>query len=266
MMKVSAGLPASLLLALAFTSWTRFGLVDARAAAPPQNPASRTAASLGLEFVAIQPGSFRMGCGDGDKECDPDENPAHQVRITKPFELAKFELTQAQWTAVMTTNRSRFKGDTLPIENVSFDDVQEFLKALNAADDGYTYRLPTEAEWEYAARAGTTTPNTGPVGDVAWYQENSEGTSHPVGQKRANAWGLHDMEGNVYEWTQDWFFDYESDDITDPAGPEMGYERVPRGGSWFSTTKGIRTSNRNMTEPETRDFNIGVRVARVKKS
>jgi len=217
-----------------------------------------------MEFVKIEPGSFRMGCSPGDTNCDSDENPPHSVKLTKPFEIGKFEVTQAQWMAVMAgPNRSRFKGDDLPVENVSFLDVQQFLERMNARKDGYVYRLPTEAEWEYAARAGSTGPNTGPIGEVSWYKDNSDAKSHPVGKKKPNAWGLHDMEGNVYEWTQDWFFDYEEDPVTDPPGPATGYERVPRGGAWESTPKGIRTSNRNMAEPPDRSYLIGFRCVRV---
>ena len=230
--------------------------VDAWTQTPATSP-------LNLEFVKIAPGTFRMGCSEGDKQCDADENPTHSVRITKSFEIAKYEMTQAQWQTLGGTNRSRFKGDKLPVDNVSFDDVQAVLKTLNARNDGYLYRLPTEAEWEYAARAGTTGPNTGPLDEIAWYQVNSGGQSHPVGQKKPNAWGIHDMEGNVYEWTNDWFFDYEEDPITDPQGPASGFERVPRGGSWESTTKGIRTSNRNIAEPDMRNYNIGFRPVRV---
>lgn len=217
-----------------------------------------------MEFVTIQPGTFRMGCAEGDTLCDPDENPAHQVRITKAFQLGKFEVTQGQWKSVMgaTNNPSRFKGDPLPVENMTYLQVEDFLKKLNALDDGFKYRLPTEAEWEFAARAGTTTPNTGPLNDVAWHQGNAGGTSHPVGEKKPNAWGLHDMEGNVYEWTTDWFFDYEEDPQTDPKGPEMGFEKVPRGGAWESTPKGVRTSNRNMLEPDGESYLIGFRYVR----
>ena len=214
------------------------------------------------EFVTIQPGAFRMGCSEGDMLCDADENPPHDVRITKPFQLATHEVTQSEWRALMGTNPSRFKGDTLPVENISFDNVQEYLAKLNARNDGYRYRLPTEAEWEYAARAGAKGPNTGPLDEMAWYKDNANEQSHPVKQKKPNAWGLYDMEGNVYEWTQDWFFDYEEDPQTDPKGPETGYERVPRGGSWNSTPKGVRTSNRNALEPDAGDFNVGFRVAR----
>jgi len=215
-----------------------------------------------MEFVTIQPGIFRMGCSEGDRLCDPDENPPHQVRLTKPFAIGKYEVTQAQWSSLMESNPSRFKGDRLPVENITFDQVQEYLKRLNERNDGFKYRLPTEAEWEYAARAGTSGSNTGPLGDVAWYMENSGGKSHPVGEKKPNAWGVHDMEGNVYEWTQDWFFDYEEDPQTDPRGPETGYERVPRGGSWESTPKGVRTSNRNQLEPDGGNYNVGFRLVR----
>jgi formylglycine-generating enzyme required for sulfatase activity len=114
-----------------------------------------------MEFVTISPGTFRMGCSEGDRLCDPDENPPHQVRLTKSFSIAKYEVTQAQWSALMEGNPSRFKGETLPVENITFDQVQEFLKRLNARNDGFKYRLPTEAEWEYAARAGTTLPTRG---------------------------------------------------------------------------------------------------------
>jgi formylglycine-generating enzyme required for sulfatase activity len=214
------------------------------------------------DFVTIQPGTFKMGCAENDKLCDPDENPQHTVKLTKSFQLAKYEVTQAQWQAVMGANPSRFKGETLPVEQITFDQVQEFLKRVNARNDGFKYRLPTEAEWEYAARAGTTGPNSGVLDEIGWHAGNSGGKSHPVGQKKPNAWGLYDMEGNVYEWTNDWFFDYEEDPQTDPKGPETGFEKVPRGGSWESTPKGIRTSNRNILEPDGGNYNIGFRLAR----
>jgi len=216
-----------------------------------------------IAFVSIKPGSFMMGCSPGDTNCDPDENPLHPVKLTKPYEIGKYEVTQAQWLAVMMgRNPSRFKGDDLPVENVSWLDAQQFLEKLNSRNDGYRYRLPTEAEWEYAARAGTTGPNTGPISDVAWFNGNSDMHSHPVGQKKPNAWGLYDMEGNVYEWVEDWYGDYEEDPVTDPKGTPNGPGRVPRGGSWESGPKGARTSNRNMAEPPDRNYNIGFRIAR----
>jgi formylglycine-generating enzyme required for sulfatase activity len=133
---------------------------------------------------------------------------------------------------------------------------------MNARNDGYRYRLPTEAEWEYAARAGSTAMNGGPLDQIAWYQENSGEMTHPVGLKQANAWGLHDMQGNVYEFVQDWYGDYTSATTVDPVGPADGSDRVPRGGSWMSTARGIRLSNRNFVEPPVRNYNIGFRCVR----
>lgn len=216
-----------------------------------------------MEFVAIAPGVFMRGCSPGDTRCDPDEHPAHEVRITRPFEIGTYEVTQAQWEAVMGTNPSHFTGDPRrPVERITWHDVQEFLTRLNARDDGYRYRMPTEAEWEYAARAGRTEANTGSLDDVAWHQGNSGRQTHPVGLKRPNAWGLYDVEGNVYEWTADFYDNYDEDPLTDPTGPKTGGSRIPRGGSWDSTPVGARLSNRNLYEPSNRDYNIGVRVVR----
>ena len=144
-----------------------------------------------------------MGCSVGDIDCNADERPIHQVQITKPFQIGKFEVTQAQWQAVMGSNPSTIRGDDRPVETISKDEAHEFLNRLNARNDGFRYRLPTEAEWEYAARAGTATSYTGKLDDVAWYNGNSEDETHPVGQKKPNAWGLYDMEGNVKEWVED---------------------------------------------------------------
>jgi formylglycine-generating enzyme required for sulfatase activity len=131
--------------------------------------------------------------------------PRHQVRITKGFELGKYELTQAQWEAVMGANPSEMRDPELPVETVSWEDVQAFFGRLNTLDDGYRYRLPTEAEWEYAARAGTNDPSVANLDAVGWSRDNSDKRTHPVGQKLPNAWGLYDMQGNVFEWCADWF-------------------------------------------------------------
>jgi formylglycine-generating enzyme required for sulfatase activity len=228
-----------------------------------QTPSTAGSSVSTFEFVKIEPGSFSMGCSPGDSLCDADEFPAHPVRLTKPYEMGKYEVTQAQWQAIMGNNPSAFKGDDKrPVERVTWDEVKEFLNHLNERKDGYRYRLPTEAEWEYAARAGTTGPNYGPIDEIAWYQGNSDKHTHPVGLKKPNAWGLYDMQGNVYEWTEDWYGDYTSDAATDPTGVESGGDRIPRGGSWMSTPRGIRTSNRNLNEPDNRDHNIGFRIAR----
>ena len=183
---------------------------------------SSTKNSVGMEFVGIPAGEFMMGCSAGDTTCDADEKPSHQVQITKPFEIGKYEVTQAQWQAVMGSNPSTIKGDNRPVETVSKDEAQDFLARLTAMNDGYRYRLPTEAEWEYAARAGQAVPAL--LDDVAWYAANSGNETHPVGQKKPNAWGLYDTLGNVREWVSDAYArDYYSNSpAADPAGPQEG--------------------------------------------
>jgi formylglycine-generating enzyme required for sulfatase activity len=184
--------------------------------------ANSTKNSGRIEFVKIAPGEFMMGCSVGDTACDADEKPAHRVQITKAFEIGKFEVTQAQWVAVMGSNPSTNKGDDRPVETVSKQDAQDFLAKLTARNDGYKYRLPTEAEWEYAARAGAPLPAS--LDDVAWYAGNSGDETHPVGQKKPNAWGLYDTLGNVREWVADqWAMNYyASSPVVDPTGPAAG--------------------------------------------
>jgi formylglycine-generating enzyme required for sulfatase activity len=189
---------------------------------------------LRMDFVKIAPGEFIMGCSTGDIDCKDDERPQHRVQITKPFEIGKYEVTQAQWQSVMGSNPSAMKGDDRPVETVSKGDVQEFLNKLNARNDGFQYRLPTEAEWEYAARAGSSEQFTGRLDEVAWYAGNSEDESHPVGKKKPNAWGLYDMQGNVREYVSDGYAAnyYQSSPAADPTGPAPGQRggRGPRGG------------------------------------
>jgi formylglycine-generating enzyme required for sulfatase activity len=248
--------------AAATTYWVRVtnvcGQVDSAAAAVS---VAAIAGPNGIQFMQIQPGEFSMGCSTGDAECYGDESPAHRVRITRGFQIGQYEVTQDQWQAVMGASPSWFQGATLPVEMVSWDDVQEFLGRLNARNDGFRYRLPTEAEWEYAARAGTTGryAGAGALGDVAWYSGNS---TRPVGQKRPNAWGLHDMLGNVYEWCQDWYGSYSSNAADNPTGPASGSFRVLRGGSWLFITGLTRVSYRDRSVPGERQGSIGFRCVR----
>ena len=192
------------------------------------------AKAAGMEFVKIPAGEFMMGCSPGDNLCNADESPRHRVQITKSFEIGKYEVTQAQWTALMQTNPSSVKGDNRPVETVSKLEAQAFIAKLNAANDGYRYRLPTEAEWEYAARAGMDSPHSGPIDQVAWYSANSEDETHPVGQKKPNTWGLYDMQGNVREWVSDFYSSnyYSVSPAVDPTGAQLGGDRGgpgPRG-------------------------------------
>jgi formylglycine-generating enzyme required for sulfatase activity len=177
-----------------------------------------------IDFINISPGEFVMGCSTGDNDCTADEKPAHRVQITKAFEIGKYEVTQSQWQAVMGSNPSAIKGDDHPVEMVSKNDAHDFLAKLNARNDGYKYRLPTEAEWEYAARAGTTGTTAASLDEIAWYGANSDDTTHPVGMKKPNAWGLYDMLGNVREWVEDVYTRdfYSNSPVADPIGPQAG--------------------------------------------
>jgi formylglycine-generating enzyme required for sulfatase activity len=207
--------------------------------------------------------------GSNDSDAYDDEKPVHTVRITQPFYLGKHEVRQGQWQAVMGNNPSRFTGDpNRPVENVSWDDVQEFIRRLNAREGGAIYRLPTEAEWEYAARAGTTTrwsfgDEASQLGRYAWYDGNARGQTHPVGQLQPNPWGLYDMHGNVWEWVQDWYGGYASGTAVDPAGPSSGLGRVYLGGGWFTPARYCRSAGRGSVAPGKRIDSLGFRLLRV---
>jgi formylglycine-generating enzyme required for sulfatase activity len=225
--------------------------------------------SLGMEFVLIPAGSFTMGADENSEAANDWETPAHLVTISRPFYLAKYEATQAQWEAVMGDNPSKFKGPDNPVEQVSWEDVQEFIRKLNQKEGTDKYRLPTEAEWEYAARAGTTGAYS--FGDeaealeaYAWYGEDAySGSAHPVGQKEPNGWGLYDMHGNVWEWVQDWYDEnyYAGSPATDPQGPPSGSSRVDRGGGWSNTAGSCRSAIRLGLTPIVRFGNLGFRLA-----
>jgi formylglycine-generating enzyme required for sulfatase activity len=235
-----------------------------------------------MEFVLIPVGEFQMGSNQmgsnqmGSNYSDTldnydNEKPVHTVHLTQPFYLGKYEVTQGQWQAVMGNNPSAFKGDAnLPVEQVSWDDVQEFMRRLNGREGGATYRLPTEAEWEYAARAGSTTAysfgnDARLLGEYAWYNGNAGGTTHPVGQKKPNAWGLHDMHGNVWEWVQDWHGTYPSGTVTDPVGPSSYFppQSVYRGGGWLYTARSCRSASRSGAPTGFRNDGLGFRLLRM---
>ena len=219
-----------------------------------------------MTFCWCPPGEFLMGSPETEEDRFDDEDQVH-VALTKGFWMAKTQVTQKQWVAIMGENPSRFKGDNWPVEKVSWNDAQEFLEKLNekiGSDDGGKMALPTEAQWEYACRAGEPGPYSGgTIDEVAWYGDNSDSKTHPVGMKKSNAWGLHDMHGNVREWCADWY-DAELEGGVDPTGPSSDWVRVGRGGSWNFNAFHCRAANRNsfLTPPDSRNALNGSRVAR----
>ena len=223
-----------------------------------------------MEFVWIEPGVFQMGSNTGRK----DESPVHELEISRGFWLGKYEITQGQWKAVMGTEpwagRDRVISDSShPAVIISWDEVQEFIGRLNAAAGEELYRLPTEAEWEYACRAGTQTPwsfgdDRSELEDHAWYFDNTDGAK-AVGTKSPNPWGLYDMHGNVWEWVQDWYDEeyYNSSPLNDPQGPTSGLGRVIRGGHFGNISDGVRSAYRHLHSPDARSYTIGVRLLRM---
>jgi formylglycine-generating enzyme required for sulfatase activity len=246
---------------------------------PPKELTLDLGKGVKLELVRIPAGEFMMGSPDADKAASDVEKPRHRVRISKPFYLGKYMVTQEQWEAVMGNHPSNFQGPKNPVEQVSWDDCQQFLGKLNARfsrqpqaplpDEG-KFRLPSEAQWEYACRAGSTTQfyfgdDEKQLGQYAWYGENSGRKTHPVGEKKPNAWGLYDMHGNVWEWCQDWHDGgyYAKSPADDPTGPATGSDRVIRGGSWSLVAALCRSSCRFFYPPGFRFSRVGFRVARM---
>ncbi len=228
-----------------------------------------------LEMVLIPAGEFMMGSPDSDKAAPPEEQPQHRVRITKPFYLGKYPVTQEQWKALMPNNPSRFKGPKNPVENVTWDDCRQFLRMLDikSGPGGDKFHLPTEAQWEYACRAGSTTKyyfgnDEKELGEYAWYATNSGGKTHPVGEKKPSAWGLYDMHGNVWEWCGDWYADryYKRSPTDDPTGPPSDLPpqtvlgRVVRGGSFNDEAFPCRSAPRVEITPVAHTAGLGLRV------
>lgn len=257
----------------AFTLAGTLVVVQPCASQQPPPPQQRHSITYLLEdksaFVRIPPGQFTMGSESGN----PDEQPRHTVRITRAFEMSRYEITQSQWRSVMEdphakpkdpneetdkVDPSRFEGPDLPVESVSWYSVQRFLRALNARDPRYTYRLPTEAEWEYSAQGSS---------EDGWCEPNSGAKTHPIGEKAANRFGLHDTIGNVMEWVQDWYSPeyYAESRRDDPEGAASGSYKVYRGGAWLSPAKHCRATYRAFDLPNNTHDSVGFRLVRVRR-
>ncbi|MBI4563429.1 MAG: formylglycine-generating enzyme family protein [Planctomycetes bacterium] len=234
---------------------------------PPEMKSLDLGGGVKMEFVRIVAGTFNMGSDIGRE----DEKPVHQVTISKDFWMQSKETTQAQWKALMGgENPSQFKGDDLPVERVSWEECQTFLAKLMEKTEeqlkGLKPALPTEAEWEYACRAGSTTKwyfgdDPATLGDHAWHRSNADMKTHPVGQKTPNEWGLYDMHGNVWEWCNGWYDIYPAKAETDPKGPTSGNGQCLRGGGWNSEVDYTSSSIRDRYAPTSRRYYIGFRVA-----
>jgi formylglycine-generating enzyme required for sulfatase activity len=223
-------------------------------------------AGVRMEFVLIPAGEFDMGSPSSEQNRSGDEGPVHRVKISKPFYMGKFPVTQEQYKAIIGKNPSDFSGKNLPVESVSWADAVRFCRKLSSRENK-TYRLPTEAEWEYACRAGTQArfcfgDDESSLDAYAWYADNSDYKTHPVGQKQANAFDLYDMHGNVREWCSDWYDEnyYSQSPSSDPQGPDTGSSRVLRGGSWFFNPRRCRSADRDGLPPVCRSNLSGFRV------
>jgi formylglycine-generating enzyme required for sulfatase activity len=260
------------------------GLSDVGLLVAAEKSVTTTINGVRFDFMLIRAGKFKMGAQVPtaiDKPKHIELIPEHKVRISRNYQIGKYEVTMEQWDALMEKNpsRRRGKGINLPVDSVSWDEVQEFIGRLNQKDSSYHYRLPSEAEWEYACRAGKQDDNIEKLDDIAWWNGNSgnvwkgevlEGPKMPlpVGSKQPNAWGLYDMQGNVWEWVQDWYGPYSKGSNTDPSGPESGTNRIFKGGSWLSwgfLQTELRPSYRDCRKPSFRHTDLGFRLARTAK-
>ena len=244
-------------------------------AQPKQAPPKNFTNSIDMKFVWILPGTFMMGTPKEEEHSivSFDKETQHKVTLTKGFYMGVYTVTQEEWQEIMGKNPSKFKGEkNLPVEKVSWEDCQAFMKKLRAKDKKL-YRLPTEAEWEYSCRAGTTTPfhfgetistdQANYDGDFSYRNSKKgvyRGKTTPVGSFPANAWGLHDMHGNVFQWCQDWHGKYPQTDVVDPQGPDKGENRVLRGGAWDRNFLRCRSAHRGWFVPGGRDSLIGCRL------
>lgn len=223
-----------------------------------------TVNGITFKMITVKGGTFQMGAtSEQGSDAFDDEKPVHLVTLDS-YKIGETEVTQALWKAVMGDNPSYFKGDDLPVEQVSWDDCQEFIKKLNTMTDKQ-FRLPTEAEWEYAYRGGNKSKGykysgTNTISDVAWYSSNSNYKTHSVATKQPNELGIYDMSGNVCEWCQDWYGGYSSSSQINPAGPNSGTYRVYRGGSWSNNARYCRSSNRSIISPDGCNIILGLRL------
>ena len=254
---------------LAAAAWLLNGFDKKSSQAEAAQPAKEMTLDLGdkvtLKLVLIPEGAFVMGSPETEWGHSQDEEPLRRVKITKPFYVGVTEVTQEQYTAVMGNNPSNFSGMTNPVDQVDWDHAVAFCKKLSEKT-GKTVRLPTEAEWEYACRAGNTTKfgfggDDKELDDYAWHKGNSDKKSHPVGQKKPNAWGLYDMHGNVSEWCSDWYQrSYQELSVSDPTGPATGTLRVRRGGYWGGVPGDCRSATRVGVLPGNDHKSSGLRV------
>lgn len=244
---------------------TKGGTVKRVATKASYSNGTLTVNGIKYNMVWVDGGTFRMGAtSEQDGDAYDNEKPVHSVTLSGYY-IGKTEVTQALWKAVMGRNWSRFKGDDLPVENVSWYDCQEFIRKLNSLT-GQHFRLPTEAEWEFACRGGNNSrgykySGSNYIDNVAWYDGNSGGNTHPVATKSPNELGIYDMSGNVWEWCADWYGDYSSGRQTNPKGPYDGSYRVDRGGCWYYLARCCRSSLRDNFSPTYRDDDLGLRLA-----
>lgn len=225
---------------------------------------------LKLELLWVAPGTFEMGSPLDEPFRDKAESPRTRVTFTRGFWLGNTEVTQSQYEALMGENPSAFKtvGTNAPVERVSWNDAMAFCHKLTEREraakrlpEGYEFTLPTEAQWEYTCRAGSTGSHSGDPEAMAWHDKNSGDETHPVATKQPNAWGFYDMSGNVLEWCHDWYGNYPGGEVTDPAGPDRGYFRMARGGSWRVAARVGRSAARSGGSEGRQDYTVGFRLA-----